>query len=109
MRFPISRVLGLFVVFTVALSAAGQSSGTKVLEPDSIGVFFYLDPASQTLKRLPQEDSKRHFSSGFAHTTQSVKVAGEASTFRVASGDSAAFIFQATTRNCRMSNFSCSR
>ena len=94
MRFLISRALSLFAVFAFTLTAAGQTSSAKAAEPDSIGVFFYLDSASQTLKCLPQEDYKRHTSSGLAHTTQSVKVAGEASTFRVAS-DNAAFIFQA--------------
>src|SRR5260370_40411548 len=58
-----------------------QTATEKAPEPDTIGVFFYLDSATQTLKRLPQEDFKRH-SGGFASLTQSVRVSGDASSFR---------------------------
>jgi hypothetical protein len=81
-------------VVAFSLAVAGQTAKEKAVEPESIGVFFYLDPASQELKRLPTEDFKRHTSTHFASSTQSVQVSGEASSFRIASGDNAVFLFK---------------
>src|SRR5260370_14908710 len=70
-----------------------QTATEKAPEPDTIGVFFHLDSATQTLKRLPQEDFKRH-SGGFSSITQSVRVSGDASSFRCAANDKATFGFR---------------
>ena len=71
------------IVFLLSMCAA-QTALDKAPEPDSIGVFFYLDSTTQSLKRLPQEDFKRH-SGGFGAITQSIRVAGDSSPFRVES------------------------
>lgn len=72
---------------------AAQTVTNKPLEPESIGTFYYLDSSTQTLKRLPQEEFKRH-SGGFASLTQSVRVAGEASSLRITANDKTAFVFK---------------
>jgi hypothetical protein len=93
-RFPIRKALQLAAVIAVSLIiCAAQTATDKSLEPDSIGVFFYLDSSTQTLKRLPKEEFKRH-SGGFASITQSVRVSGDASSFRFAGNDKAAFVFK---------------
>jgi hypothetical protein len=93
-RFPSRKALQLAPMIALSLVfCAAQTTTDKPLEPDTIGVFFYLDSATQTLKRLPQEDFKRH-SSGFASLTQSVRVSGDASSFRFAGNDKTTFVFK---------------
>jgi hypothetical protein len=70
-----------------------QTATDKALEPASIGVFFYLDSSTQTLKRLPQEEFKKH-SGGFASLTQSIRVSGDASSFRFTGNDKTTFVFK---------------
>src|SRR5258708_35495922 len=76
-RFPMRKALQLvpMIAFSLVFCAA-QTATDKAPEPDAIGVFFYLDPATQTLKRLPTEEFKRH-SGGFASVTHSVRVSGD--------------------------------
>jgi len=94
-RFPIRKALPLGAMIALSLIVcAAQTAADKPLEPDAIGAFFYLDSATQTLKRLPQEDFKRH-SGGFASLTQSVRVSGDASSFRFAGNDKTTFVFKA--------------
>ncbi len=94
MTVPVRRMFQLAVVIALSLSICkAQTGGNKPPEPESIGVFFYLDPATQTLKRLPTEPFKRH-SGGFGSITQSVKVEGNASSFSVAGSDKATFVFK---------------
>jgi len=66
----------LVMVIFLLTFCAGQTAPDKLLEPDSIGVFFYLDPATQTLKRLPVEE--------WAWRANDVTVHGSASPFRIA-------------------------
>lgn len=81
-------------MIAVSLSiCAAQTTAKKPAEPDAIGVFFYLDPATQTLKRLPQEDFKRH-TGGFGAVTTSVRVSGDASQFHFAASDKTTFVFK---------------
>jgi len=84
--------LAPMIAFSLVFCAA-QTATDKAPEPDAIGVFFYLDPATQTLKRLPTEEFKRH-SGGFASVTQSVRVSGDTSSFRFAGNDKTAFVFK---------------
>lgn len=96
MRFPIKTAqLAVIVALSLNLCAA-QTAAAKPAEPESIGVFFFLDPATQTLKRLPTEDFKRHSGSGFASAsvTQSVRVSGQASPMRIDANDKSVFVFK---------------
>ena len=86
-RWPLVVVLLLGV-------CAGQTATNKLPEPDSIGVFFYLDPGSQTLKRLPKEEWKRHRGAHFSTVTEDIDVPGAGSSFRIASHDKATFVFK---------------
>lgn len=89
----IRKAVELAAVLTVCLTiGAAQTGIDKPIEPESIGVFYYLDSSTQTLKRLPQEDFRRH-SSGFSSVTTSIRVSGESSSLRVAKGD-ATFVFK---------------
>jgi hypothetical protein len=93
-KFSIAKTIqaAVVVAFSVLLCAA-QSVPEKAPEPNAIGVFFYLDAASGTLKRLPQEEFRRHSSTGFSSVTQSVLVSGEGSSFHVAESQPT-FVFQ---------------
>jgi hypothetical protein len=93
-RFPIGKAFQLAATISLSLMiCAAQTATDKPLEPSSIGVFFYLDSSTQTLKRLPQEDFKKH-SGGFGSITQSIRVSGEASAFRFAANDKITFVFK---------------
>jgi hypothetical protein len=81
---------------TIALSlniCAAQTATNKPPEPESIGAFFYFDSATQTLKRLPKEDFKRH-SGGFASVKTSIQVSGDTSSFHFAGNDKTTFVFK---------------
>ena len=80
----------------VALSlviCAAQTPTDKPPEPESIGAFYYLDSATQSLKRLPKEDFKKH-TGGFASVTQSVQVSGDSSSFHFTGSDKTTFVFK---------------
>jgi len=94
MRFPAKTALQLAVMMALSLSiSAAQTATAKPAEPQSIGVFFYLDSTTQTLKRLPTEDFKKH-SGGFASVTQSVRVSGQASSLRIEGNGKTIFVFK---------------
>jgi hypothetical protein len=93
-RVPIVKTLQLAAMTALSLIVCtAQTVAVKPLEPESIGAFFYLDSATQTLKRLPQEEFNKH-SGGFAHVVQSVRVSGEASSLRIAANDKTIFLFK---------------
>jgi hypothetical protein len=93
-RFPIGKALQLATMFALSFNiCAAQTATDKSPEPESIGSFFYLDSTAKTLKRLPQEDFKKH-SGGFSSVTQSVLVSGDASPFHVAGSDKTTFVFK---------------
>lgn len=71
---------------------AAQTATSTVPEPDTIGVYFYLDSASRTLKRLPKEDWKRHRGAGLVSYTDSIKVAGPGSSFHIPAGEKPTFV-----------------
>jgi hypothetical protein len=94
-RFPVAKTIQAAALVLVSLAlCAAQTGPDKVSEPDAIGVFFYLDSASGTLKRLPQEEFRRHTSTGFSTVTQSVMVSGEGSPFHVTADAQPTFVFQ---------------
>jgi hypothetical protein len=92
-------------MFTKALTAAiaagvlstglgaGQTA-TKPPEPTEIGVFYYHDPDTQTLKPLPNERAKKQHSGAFTDTV-SVVVSGGHSPFSIAASNRGAFAFKA--------------
>ncbi|HET9365856.1 MAG TPA: hypothetical protein VFP71_12675 [Candidatus Angelobacter sp.] len=85
------------IVFICSLAVcAAQTDTSKPSEPESIGVFFYLEPGTQALKELPKEEFKRHRGTGWASVTDSVKVSGPASAFHITSNDKTTFVFKAT-------------
>ncbi|HJT68916.1 MAG TPA: hypothetical protein VJ731_01880 [Terriglobales bacterium] len=94
MKFSLAKTIqaAVLVAFSVFVCSA-QTVPEKAPEPNAIGVFFYLDSASSTLKRLPQEEFRRHTSTGFSSVTQSVMVSGEGSSLHVADTQPT-FVFQ---------------
>lgn len=87
--------LAVLIALSLAICAA-QTATNKPPEPDSIGVFFYLDSTSQTLKRLPREDWKRHSKAGWTTVTQDLKLDGTNSSFQISSNDKPTFIVRAS-------------
>jgi len=98
-RFPLRNALKLAAmialsqVFLAAQTANVKTVSIKTPEPEAIGVFYYLDSSTQTLKRLPKEDFKRH-TGGFGSITQSVRVSGNASSLNLGRADQTAFVFK---------------
>ena len=85
----------LLLVLACTLSiCAAQTEASKPAEPEAIGVFFYLDPATQTLKELPKEDYKKHRGTGWSSVTDNVKVAGAGSSFHITSNDKLTFVIR---------------
>jgi len=94
-KVSITKVVQSAVLVTLAFTlCSAQTALEKIAEPEAFGVFFYLDSAAGTLKRLPQEEFRRHTSTGFSTITQSVKVSGEASQFHVAGDVQPTFVFR---------------
>lgn len=94
MRLPIVKPFQLAAMIALSLIVGtAQTVAVKTPEPESIGAFFYLDSATQTLKRLPQEEFNRH-SGGFAHVVQSVRVSGETSSLHIPASDKTTFVFK---------------
>ena len=84
-------------LIVLSLSAcAAQTATDKAPEPESIGVFFYLDSATQTLKRLPKEDWKRHHKTGWSSTATDLTLDGTSSSFRIPAGGKGMFVFRAS-------------
>ena len=95
MRISTTKVIASLALIAVASTlCTAQAALEKPAEPEIFGVFFYLDSATGTLKRLPQEDFKRHTSTGFSTVTQSVIVSGEGSPFHVTSDAQPTFVFR---------------
>lgn len=94
MRFSTKQGVYLTAVITILSSiCAGQTAMGKLPEPDAIGVFFYLDPANQMLKRLPNEEFRRH-TGGFASVTTTIRVSGDTSPFQIQSNPNITFVFK---------------
>jgi hypothetical protein len=85
----------ILIVLSLSTCAA-QTATDKTPEPESIGVFFYLDSSTQTLKRLPKEDWKRHSKAGWSSVATDLKLDGTSSSFRIPAGAKDIFIFRAS-------------
>jgi hypothetical protein len=98
-RFPLKNTLQLATmialsqVFLAAQTANVKTVSIQTPEPEAIGVFYYLDSSTQTLKRLPKEDFKRH-TGGFGSITQSIHVSGNASSLSVGHADQTVLVFK---------------
>lgn len=93
----VSRLIptvSLIATVTISLSVCAAQTVEKVAEPEAFNVFFYLDPSTNTLKRLPQEEFRRHTSTGFSSVTTSVIVSGGASSFHVSGDMQPTFVFR---------------
>jgi hypothetical protein len=85
------------ILIALSLSTcAAQTAADKPPEPESIGIFFYLDSATQTLKRLPKEDWKRHSKAGWTSVATDIKLDGASSSFRIPASAKAIFVFRAS-------------
>jgi hypothetical protein len=71
-----------------------QTEASKPAEPEAIGAFFYLEPATQVLKELPKEDYKKHRATGWNTVTDNVKVAGSGSSLHITSNDKLTFVIR---------------
>jgi hypothetical protein len=85
--------LPLILACTLSICMA-QTEASKPSEPEALGVFFYVDSTTQTLKELPKEDYKKHRGSGWATITDNVKVAGAGSSFHITSNDKITFVIR---------------
>jgi len=84
----------LFVILVLSVGVCiAQTATAKVPEPETIGAYFYLDAASQTLKRLPKEEWKRHRGTGFTTFSDNIKVDGAESPFHI-SDNKPTFVFK---------------
>jgi hypothetical protein len=72
-------------------NCAGQITRSNPGEPPLVGVFFYLDQATQELKALPAEHSKTTVE-GLRRNF--IEVSGTHSPFRIATNDKTEFIFK---------------
>jgi hypothetical protein len=90
-------IRNLAVLIALSLSTCiAQTATDKPAEPESIGIFFYLDSATQTLKRLPKEDWKRHSKAGWTSVTTDLKLDGTSSSFRIPASAKDIFVFRAS-------------
>ncbi|MGD0800467.1 MAG: hypothetical protein ABR906_04045 [Terracidiphilus sp.] len=84
-------LVALLFVLPIGLCHA-QSAPARPAEPTAIGVVYRLDPATQELKRLPDEEWKE--SQGARNPGDLyVVVTGGQSTFRIKAGDKIEFVF----------------
>ena len=80
----------LFFVFPMVLCKA-QTAPARPIEPTAIGVVYHLDPTSQELKKLPDEQWKEQ--GGFNGYRTYIKVSGKSSSFRVKADEKGEFVF----------------
>src|ERR1022692_2814473 len=83
----------LFALSALLLLACATVGQGKPPEPESIGVIYYLELATESLKRLPTEDYKKHRGGTFT-ITDNVVVHGQSSSFHIPSGGKAVFVFK---------------
>lgn len=76
---------------------AGQTATSNPLEPQAIGKVYFIDPSTQTLKALPDEQFKDEFRGNHAMATKLIaflRVAGLRSSFRIKAGVKTEFVFK---------------
>jgi len=90
-RLKRSSLVTTAVAITLSLGiGVGQTVPSIPPEPELVAVFYYLDPASQELKKVTVESWRAH-----GYSEGSIDVPGTGSPFRVAN-DRPEFIFQVT-------------
>jgi len=87
------NLLGAILAASLLGSCWSQISSSKPIEPTAIGEVYLLDPATQTLKSLPEEHWKAIGKPGWATATGIIQISGDRSSFRVRAGDKIAFVF----------------
>lgn len=98
-------VFVLLVVLSLGICNA-QSATAKPQEPAAIGVVFRLDPSSQELKPLPDEQWKVKGKAGWTTVTGILIIPGNSSTFRIKAGEKTEFIFiSGTAERTRLYRF----
>lgn len=83
----------LFLALPMGFCKAQVAAATPV-EPTAIGVIYHLDPTSQTLNPLPDEQQTQVMHScGVSGACSTVEVSGTGSSFRLKSSDKFDFVF----------------
>lgn len=99
----------LVFVLLLALSldvCNAQSPLGKPVEPTAIGVVFRLDPSSQELKPLPDEQWKSKGKTGWVTVTGVIIISGSSAAFRIKAGEKAEFVFvSGNPENARLYHF----
>jgi len=81
------------LIFILPLGVGNaQSPAAKPVEPTAIGIVYCLDPTSQELRKLPDEQWKGDESGSYG--THYIGVSGSQSSFRVKAGDAILFVFK---------------
>jgi hypothetical protein len=85
----------LFVISLLVLPlgiSKAQNTPTKPVEPTAIGVVYRLDPVSQELKKLPDEQWKQVNGRNMLDVV--IQVPGVGSSFRAKAGEKSEFVFK---------------
>jgi hypothetical protein len=84
----------LLLVLPVGFCTA-QSATTKPIEPTAIGIIYLLDPTTQELKKLPDEQSRQMLEQcGFGKGCNYIVISGNGSPFRLKANEKTEFVFQ---------------
>ena len=86
-------LVALLLVPSIGVCKA-KTAPTKPVEPTAIGIVYRLDPTSQELKRLPDEQWKKNYRFSVTVNFEDVEVKGVSSTFRIKASESIEFIFK---------------
>jgi hypothetical protein len=98
-------VFALLLVLSLDVCDA-QSAPGKPVEPAAIGVVYRLDPSSQQLKPLPDEQWKSKGKTGWVTVSGILIISGHSATFRIKTGEKAEFVFiSGTPENARLYRF----
>jgi hypothetical protein len=93
------RNLLVALLLTLPLSLCkAQTAPAKPVEPTAIGVVYRLDPTSQELRKLPDEQWKGievcQNTFGSSSYISCIEVSGDHSPFRLKAGDKIEFVFK---------------
>jgi hypothetical protein len=103
----------LFLVVAVNLLKGQQSETAKPIEPDLLGVVFYLSSSDHIIRALPKEQwkavgkAKAGWSS--VNSVGSLQLSGAASSFRVPVSDTSEFVFKVSKDPESAKLFMCSQ
>jgi hypothetical protein len=89
-----SLLILLLFILPVGLGNA-QSPTVQPVEPSVIGVAFRLEPTTQELKRLPDEQCKEAVRSHWPTAVyRGIEVSGKHSAFQIKAGENIEFVFK---------------